>query len=279
MRCSNWCGSNPRPLGLKSSTQPLSHCAPTSNRSIRIYHKCEGRIENSVLRIAVCHHLACRVMTNGDPEGRIFLSYPHTNNGFFFLLTTVFIIHFFIYIQSFIYFEISSQKSLNTLRCDFTWWRYFFVINCFISETTSYNIYKHNTLVHVYVSHTTKYEYLGFILRIKHDKMYSQYICLLPQQILIDRLLQWALYQQEKEILNNSETDSTHALFSIAMLYILSRFSKNNVWLVDIRLSKLCMFHKVASETTYEKMERGKERGRRSWERESRLSCLYIVIY
>ena len=31
------------------------------------------------------------VMTNSDPEGRIFLSYPHTNNGFFFLLTTVFI--------------------------------------------------------------------------------------------------------------------------------------------------------------------------------------------
>ena len=30
-------------------------------------------------------------MTNGDPEGRIFLSYLHTNNGFFFLLTTVFI--------------------------------------------------------------------------------------------------------------------------------------------------------------------------------------------
>ena len=22
------------------------------------------------------------MMTNGDPEGRIFLSYPHTNNGF-----------------------------------------------------------------------------------------------------------------------------------------------------------------------------------------------------
>ena len=30
------------------------------------------------------------MMTNSDPEGRIFLSYPHTNNGFFFLLTTVF---------------------------------------------------------------------------------------------------------------------------------------------------------------------------------------------
>ena len=29
------------------------------------------------------------MMTNGDPEGWIFLSYPHTNIGFFFLLTTV----------------------------------------------------------------------------------------------------------------------------------------------------------------------------------------------
>ena len=29
------------------------------------------------------------MMTNSDPEGLIFLSYPHTNNGFFFLLTTV----------------------------------------------------------------------------------------------------------------------------------------------------------------------------------------------
>ena len=27
------------------------------------------------------------VMTNGDHEGQIFLSHPHTNNGFFFLLT------------------------------------------------------------------------------------------------------------------------------------------------------------------------------------------------
>ena len=26
------------------------------------------------------------MMTNGDAEGRLFLSYPHTNNGFFFLL-------------------------------------------------------------------------------------------------------------------------------------------------------------------------------------------------
>ena len=26
-------------------------------------------------------------MTNGDREGQIFQSHPHTNNGFFFLLT------------------------------------------------------------------------------------------------------------------------------------------------------------------------------------------------
>ena len=34
------------------------------------------------------------MMTNGDHEGRIFLSYPHTNNEFFFLLTTDLFIYF-----------------------------------------------------------------------------------------------------------------------------------------------------------------------------------------
>ena len=59
---------------------------------IRIYHECEGRIEKPVPRIAVWYEEACRVMTNGDPEARIFLSYSHTNNGFFSsLLSTVFI--------------------------------------------------------------------------------------------------------------------------------------------------------------------------------------------
>ena len=60
-------------------------------RTIRIYHECEDRIEKSVPRIAVWHHEASRVMTNGDPEERMFLSYPRTNNVFFFLLTTAFI--------------------------------------------------------------------------------------------------------------------------------------------------------------------------------------------
>ena len=36
-------------------------------------------------------------MTNGNPEWRIFLSYPHTNNGFSFLLATVLFIYLFIY--------------------------------------------------------------------------------------------------------------------------------------------------------------------------------------
>ena len=31
------------------------------------------------------------MMTNCDPNGRIFLSYLHTNNGLFFLLNTAFI--------------------------------------------------------------------------------------------------------------------------------------------------------------------------------------------
>ena len=50
---------------------------------------------------------ACRVMTNGDAAGPIFLSYPHSNNGLFFLLTTV----LFNYL-----FEISFQKSLNKMH-------------------------------------------------------------------------------------------------------------------------------------------------------------------
>ena len=59
--------------------------------NIRIYHECEGRIENPVLRILVWHHEACRVIQIGDQEGQIFLSYPLSNNGFFFyLLNTVF---------------------------------------------------------------------------------------------------------------------------------------------------------------------------------------------
>ena len=56
---------------------------------MRIHYECEGRMEKFVPRITVWHHEACRVMTNGDTEGRIFLSYPHTNNGFFLVLTTV----------------------------------------------------------------------------------------------------------------------------------------------------------------------------------------------
>ena len=57
---------------------------------IRIYHECEGRIEKFVPRIAVWRHKACRVMTNGEPR-QIIPSYPHMNNGFFFLLSTVLI--------------------------------------------------------------------------------------------------------------------------------------------------------------------------------------------
>ena len=36
-------------------------------------------IENSIPWITVCHPNFCRVMTNGDPEGQVFLSHPHTD--------------------------------------------------------------------------------------------------------------------------------------------------------------------------------------------------------
>ena len=74
-----------------------SPCKPLKMRHIirveiiKIHHKCEGRIEKSVPRITDWHHEACRV----DCEGHIFLSHPHRNNGFFFLLTTYLISHFY----------------------------------------------------------------------------------------------------------------------------------------------------------------------------------------
>ena len=48
-------------------------------------HKCEGGIENFLPRSHPLASQALSVMTNGDREGRIFLSHPHKNNGFFFL--------------------------------------------------------------------------------------------------------------------------------------------------------------------------------------------------
>ena len=55
---------------------------------------CEGGIGKFVPRITDWHHEACRVMTNDGLEGRNFLSHPHTNNRFFFLLTTRYLILF-----------------------------------------------------------------------------------------------------------------------------------------------------------------------------------------
>ena len=46
-----------------------------SGKNIRTYPECEGGIEKSVPRITVWHHKACRVMTNGDPEGQFFLTH------------------------------------------------------------------------------------------------------------------------------------------------------------------------------------------------------------
>ena len=50
---------------------------------IRIYPECESWIEKSVPKITVWRQEACRVMRNGDTKGRVFLSHPYTNNGFF----------------------------------------------------------------------------------------------------------------------------------------------------------------------------------------------------
>ena len=69
------------------------------SKSIKIHHECEGGIEISIPRITDWHHEACRVMTNGDLEGRSFLSHPHTNNGFFSLLATKYLILYWNYMK------------------------------------------------------------------------------------------------------------------------------------------------------------------------------------
>ena len=51
----------------------------TEMNNSRIHHECEGEIEKSDPRITDWHHEACRVMTNGYREERIFLPHPHTN--------------------------------------------------------------------------------------------------------------------------------------------------------------------------------------------------------
>ena len=61
--------------------------------NIKIYHECEGGIEKYILRITFDHLLASRCLLSDDKrdcEGQIFRPHPHTNNGFFFLLTIKF---------------------------------------------------------------------------------------------------------------------------------------------------------------------------------------------
>ena len=87
---------------------------------MRKHHECEGRIEKSTRRIVVWHHEACGGMTNGDPEGQIFYYPALTQIMDFFLAHHFFYLSIDLYIYLLIYFKISSQKVLNTLRCNFT---------------------------------------------------------------------------------------------------------------------------------------------------------------
>ena len=85
---------------------------PLRSWIIRIHHVCEGGIEKSVPRITDWHQVASWVMTTGDRKGRVFLSRPHTNNGFVFCLP----LNTSSYIGK--KREKGFQEILNTLRCD-----------------------------------------------------------------------------------------------------------------------------------------------------------------
>ena len=47
----------------------------------------ESKIEKSILRVTNWHRQSCRLITNDDREGQVFLSLPQTNNEFLFLHT------------------------------------------------------------------------------------------------------------------------------------------------------------------------------------------------
>ena len=61
------------------------------NEEIKHLSWVSGWDRKSVPRITALHHEASPVITNGDTKGLIFLSHPHTNNWFFFLLTIDFL--------------------------------------------------------------------------------------------------------------------------------------------------------------------------------------------
>ena len=52
---------------------------------IRIFHRCEVRIEKSVRGSLFGISRLCQVMPNSDPEGQIFLSAQNSHDRFFFL--------------------------------------------------------------------------------------------------------------------------------------------------------------------------------------------------
>ena len=77
----------------RSEISPSYRSCEHYSYTIRIHNECEGGIEKSVSRITDWHHEACEAMTIGDCEGQIFLSHPHKNNVFFFLLITKYLIY------------------------------------------------------------------------------------------------------------------------------------------------------------------------------------------
>ena len=63
------------------------NCNDPKTWTIRIFTGCEIWIENSVTRVTVRHHKACRVMPNSYPQWRNFQFEPNNFYRFFFLHT------------------------------------------------------------------------------------------------------------------------------------------------------------------------------------------------
>ena len=90
--------------------------------NIKINHECEGGKEKSVSMITVWHHTACRLRTNGDHEGRIFLSHPDTNTTMDSICCSLlnFVFYFFKSPQKFLIYTEMRHNLMTSLKITMT---------------------------------------------------------------------------------------------------------------------------------------------------------------
>ena len=98
----------------KGLTSWLSFVVSTVSLSLSHWYPVSGVVLDCIDSWSLHPYLLCWVMTHSDRERRMFLSHPHMNNGFFFLLTTKYLI---------LYWKNLKKAPRKSWICwDATWW-------------------------------------------------------------------------------------------------------------------------------------------------------------